>query len=149
MRLNALIVNRREKLHQATGEVTKYKQPYFMHLPGNKPIGFAGLMAWTRAKGADEWTGSCSILPTAASGPAAGVHQRMAVALAESAHEAWLDPALIDPEKVNALIAGHRLADEIEKRAVSTRVNGSRVDDPSLLDPVGDRQRPTAARHWR
>ena len=26
----------------------------------------------------------------------------------------------------------------IEKRAVSTRVNGSRIDEPSLLDPIGD-----------
>ena len=62
----------------------------------------------------------------------------MPVTLAESAHDAWLDRTLIDPEKVSALIAGHQVAGKIEKRAVSTRVNGSRIDEPSLLDPIGD-----------
>ena len=62
----------------------------------------------------------------------------MPVALAEPAHDAWLDRTLVDPEKVNALIAEHQVAGEIEKRAVSTRVNGSRIDEPSLLDPVGE-----------
>ena len=127
-----------ESVDQATGEVTRYKQPYFMYLPGDKPIGFAGLMAWRKAEGSDEWIASCSILTTVASGPAASVHQRMPVALAESAHDAWLDRTLIDPEKVSALIAGHQVAGKIEKRAVSTRVNGSRIDEPSLLDPIGD-----------
>jgi putative SOS response-associated peptidase YedK len=126
----------REIVDQATGEVRKYKQPYFMHLPGNRPIGLAGLMAWAKVEGSEEWTSSCSILTTAASGTAADVHHRMPVALEESAHDAWLDPTLVDPEQVIALIAGNQLAGAIEKYPVSTRVNGSPNDDSSLLDAV-------------
>jgi putative SOS response-associated peptidase YedK len=126
----------REVADQATGEVRKYKQPYFMHLPDNRPFGFAGLMAWIKVEDSDKWSSSCSILTTAASGAAADVHHRMPVALAESAHDAWLDPTLVDPERVNALAAENQLASAIEKRAVSTRVNGSRNDDSSLLDAV-------------
>jgi putative SOS response-associated peptidase YedK len=126
----------RDVVDKATGEVRKYKQPYFMHLPDNRPIGFAGLMGWAKAEDSDEWTGSCTILTTAATGIAADVHHRMPVALAESAHDAWLDPRLVDPEKVNALVAENQLAGAIEKHPVSTRVNGARIDDASLLDPV-------------
>lgn len=126
----------REVVDQATGEVRKYKQPYFMQLPNNQPIGFAGLMAWTKAERSDERAGSCSILTVAASGTAADVHHRMPVALAESAHDPWLDPTLVDSEQVNVLVAENHLASAIEKHAVSTRVNGSRNDDSSLLDPV-------------
>ena len=60
----------------------------------------------------------------------------MPVTLTESAHDAWLDPALVDPEQVNALATANLLADAIEQHAVSTRVNGSRSDDASLMDPV-------------
>jgi putative SOS response-associated peptidase YedK len=125
-----------EVVDKATGEVRKYKQPYFMHLPETTPFGFAGLMAWAKVEGSEEWAGSCTILTTAATGIAADVHHRMPVALAESAHDAWLDPTLVDPEQVNAVIAENQLAGAIEKHAVSTRVNGSRIDDASLLDAV-------------
>ena len=129
----------REIVDQSSGEVRKIKQPYFMHLPDGKPIGFAGLMSWTKDHGSNVWTSSCSILTTAASGPAAGIHHRMPVALAETAYDTWLDRTLIDPEQVSALIAANQPALEVEKRPVSTRVNASRIDDPSLLDPVEDR----------
>jgi putative SOS response-associated peptidase YedK len=125
-----------DRVDEATGEVRQYKQPYFMHLPERRPIGFAGLMAWTKPEGSDEWVGSCSILTMKASGVAADVHDRMPVALAESAHAAWIDRELDDPEKVAALIAEHNLADEIVMHAVSTRVNASRADDALLLEPV-------------
>jgi len=126
----------REVVDQATGELRKYKQPFFMHLPDKRPLGFAGLMAWTRAKDADDWIASCSIITAAASGVAADVHHRMPVVLAEEAHERWLDPALDDPEEIAALIANHNLAGAIVTHAVSTRVNASKADDPLLLEPV-------------
>jgi putative SOS response-associated peptidase YedK len=110
----------REAVDQATDEVRKYKQSYFMHLPDNQPIGFAGLMAWAKPDGSDESTNSCSILTTAASGTAADVHDRMPVALAESVHDAWLGPTLVDPGQGNALVAENQLASTIEKHAVST-----------------------------
>ena len=72
----------------------------------------------------------------AAGGIAATVHNRMPVALAESAHEAWMDPGLDDPEQVAAIVAENNLADAIVMHPVSTRVNASRADDPLLLDPV-------------
>lgn len=126
----------REVIDQATGEVKTYKQPYFMQLPGTTPFGFAGLMAFAKAEGSDEWSASCSILTTAASGNLEQVHHRMPVTLTDSAHAAWLAPTRTEPEQINTLIAGNQLAAEMEIRAVSTRVNGSRHDDPSLLDPV-------------
>ena len=123
-------------MDQSTGEVRKYKQPFFMHLPDDRPLGFAGLMAWTRAKGTEDWIASCSIITTAASGTPANVHHRMPVLLAEEVHERWLDPALDDPDEIAALIAAHNLAGAIVMHAVSTRVNASKADDPLLLEPV-------------
>ena len=125
-----------EVVDKANGEVRKYKQPFFMHLPDTTSFGFAGLMAWAKVEGSEEWAGSCTILTTAATGIAADVHHRMPVTLAESVYEAWLDPMLVDPEQVNALASEDQLAGAIEKHAVSTRVNGSRIDSPSLLDAV-------------
>jgi putative SOS response-associated peptidase YedK len=125
----------RQRIDRATGEVTKYKQPYFLHLPGNRPIGLAGLMSWTKPEGSDEWVGSCAILTAPATGAAADVHDRMPVALEESAHDAWIDRGLVDPDQVQKLIADHRLA-SVELHPVSTRVNASRDDDPSLIEPV-------------
>jgi putative SOS response-associated peptidase YedK len=125
-----------EVVDKATGEVKSYKQPYFMHLPGNRPIGLAGLMAWSKPEGGEEWVGSCSILTTAATGKAAEVHHRMPVALAESVHQDWMDPTLVDSGQISALIAGNQLADTMEKHAVSTRVNNSRSEDGKLIEPV-------------
>jgi putative SOS response-associated peptidase YedK len=126
----------REIVDDATGEVRRYKQPFFLHLPGDRPLGFAGLLAWTKSRDAEEWTSSCSILTTAATGPASAVHGRMPVALAESAHARWLDPHLTDPEEIAALIAAHQVSSEVVLRAVSTRVNASKADDALLLQPI-------------
>jgi len=126
----------RERVDQQTGEVGKYKQPWFMHAPGNRPIGLAGLMTWTRPEGAQDWIGSCAIITTKASGAAADVHDRMPLALAESGYDAWIDRAIVDPEEVNTIIANNQLAGAIQKYPVSTRVNGSRADDPALIEPV-------------
>jgi putative SOS response-associated peptidase YedK len=54
----------REQVDVGTGEVRKYKQPFYMHGSGEL-IGFAGLMSWAKGEG-DKWTASCSILTTAA-----------------------------------------------------------------------------------
>ena len=125
-----------ESVDRATGEIRKVKQPYFMHLPENGPIGFGGLMSWTKLEGSEDWSASCSIITTAATGTAAEVHHRMPVTLAASAHDAWMDPAMVDPEQVRALIAAHPLAAGIVRHPVSTRVNASRFDDPALLEAV-------------
>lgn len=125
-----------DRVDQRTGELRRYKQPYFMHLPDRRPIGLAGLMAWMKPESGSASIGSCAMVTTNAAGAARDVHERMPVPLAESAHAAWLDPMLVDPDAVTALLAKHAMPASIVLHPVSVRVNGSRIDDASLIDKV-------------
>lgn len=116
----------------ATGEIKKVKQPWFMHLPGNGLLYFAGLMS---RSGKDEAASlSCSIMTRAAVGPAAEVHDRMPVIFAEETCREWLDRRLSDSEKSLAF-AEEKAVSAVALRPVSTRVNYSKNEGPELLEP--------------
>ena len=83
-----------ERLDPATGQVTKAKQPYYIHRLDRNPIAFAGLMSWHTVEGANQY--SCSIMTRDAIGPASGIHGRMPVALPKDTEAAWLEPGLTD-----------------------------------------------------
>ena len=95
-----------EVTDSATEEIKKAKQPYFLHLPDNRVLAFAGVMSsWTSPEGEPTML-TCSILTRAAEGPAAQVHDRMPVILPDDAQSAWIDPGQTDSEKALALYPG-------------------------------------------
>lgn len=124
-----------ERVNRETGEVKKYKQPYYIHRADGHPFCFAGLMAIWQAPGSDDPTTSCAILTKAAAGPATEVHDRMPVVLREQATDEWSDPGQTDAARVQAIIAEGAQSD-FTYHPVGTRVNNSRSTGPELIEPV-------------
>lgn len=105
-------------------------QPYYIR-PANDPVfAFAGLYE----PGDDQHPPTCCIVTTTANALMARIHDRMPVILEPSAFGAWLDPRTAAP--VLAALLGPSPADEMLARAVSTRVNNARHDDPTLIDAL-------------
>ena len=111
----------------------KAKQPFRIHPADGGPVGFAGVWErWTGREG--EVVESFAILTTEAQGAIREIHDRMPVMLDPSAFDAWLDPALTNPNLVRARI---RLisVDSLVAEPTSKYVNAVRNDDPRCFDP--------------
>jgi putative SOS response-associated peptidase YedK len=123
-----------ERIDPNTGEVTKYKQPYYLHVDRESPVCFAGLLSvWAPPGGSPRW--SCAIMTRAPSTVAAEVHDRMPVVLREEAHREWLDPEMKDADRVAAIIATQAI-DDVKQHPVSTRVNATKFDGEDLILPI-------------
>jgi len=85
-----------ESRDPSTGEKKQTKQPYLVRKVDREPIAFAGLMSRRNVAG-EKPEFSCTILTRDALGPAAGIYNRMPIALPKDAEAAWLDPELTDP----------------------------------------------------
>lgn len=118
----------------ATGEIKKAKQPRFLHLPGNRPLAFAGVTSLWTPEGEPAML-TCSILRRAAEGPAADVHDRMPVILPEEVQSAWVDPKQTDSEKALAL-AQKEVVTAVEHHPVSPRVNNAKNQGEELIEPL-------------
>jgi putative SOS response-associated peptidase YedK len=124
-----------ERVDRETGEVRRYKQPYFMRHPDGAPFCFAGLMAYWQPSGSDASAPSCAILTRAAAGPVAQIHDRMPVVLPSDAHGRWLDRELSDPGRVAEIVAGLAQS-EFVCVPVSTAINRRVADSAKLIEPV-------------
>jgi putative SOS response-associated peptidase YedK len=124
-----------ERLDRATGEVKRYKQPYFMRRPDGAPFCFAGLMSFWQAPDASASGLSCAILTRAAAGPVAEIHDRMPVILPDDAHAEWLSGELADPVRVAAVIVA-RAQSAFVYAPVSTAINGRVADTAKLIEPI-------------
>jgi putative SOS response-associated peptidase YedK len=109
------------------------KQPFFIHPEAaGETVAFAGLYErWRDAEGGELW--SASILTTASVGELAAIHDRMPLSVPASGWEAWLDPALGDPETARGLLD---FAPRWIAVPVSDAVNSVRNNGPELLEPV-------------
>lgn len=108
------------------------KQPYRIHLEGNRPFAFAGL--WERWEGAGQVIESCAILTTDAAPAIRPIHHRMPVILPPEAHAAWLDVS--QPFRLADL---NPLGDEaLRAHAVSAIVNHPANDDRRCLEPLSE-----------
>lgn len=121
-----------ERTDPTTGEIKTVKQPHFFHLPNDKLIAFAGVMAMWKPANDDAWLASCAILTRDAVGPAAEVHDRMPVALDRDDQIAWLDLKNTNAEELLEM-ARSRSVTGIEHHPVSARVNNAGNDDERLL----------------
>ena len=111
----------------------KAKQPFRIHPKDGSPVGFAGL--WEHWQGTDgEAIESFAILTTEAEGAIREIHDRMPVMLDPSAFDAWLDPALSDPDLIRSAIKQIPVS-SLAADPVSTYVNAVRNDDVHCFDP--------------
>jgi putative SOS response-associated peptidase YedK len=78
------------------------KQPYFITLKDGEPFGFAGI--WEHEAREGENVDSCAIIVTEANELTKEIHDRMPVILAAEAYNFWMDPDLIDPERLKAFL---------------------------------------------
>ncbi|MBI3128500.1 MAG: SOS response-associated peptidase [Candidatus Tectomicrobia bacterium] len=108
------------------------RQPYFVHLEGNKPFCFAGL--WERWEGpGGAVIESCAILTTEANRFLKNIHPRMPAILPRLAYASWLAPGERKPALLKALLAPYP-GDEMVARTVGNRVNHPANDDPGCLE---------------
>ncbi len=114
--------------HEVEG--SKVKQPYFVHVPGDEVMAFAGLYAARPAASGEGLDYSCALMSGAAAPSIAHVHHRMPLVLRPEDADAWLDPAT-PATRVDEILGAAR--DTFEAYAVSTRVNSARNNSPELI----------------
>ena len=122
-----------ERVDPRTGEVTKAKQPHFIHLPDGRPIAFTDLMSRRNIEG-DKSEFTCTIMTRDAVGPAAEIHTRMPIALPKDAEAAWLDPGMTDAAGAIGF-AREFAVTEFVHHPVNPRVNNARNEGAELLAP--------------
>ncbi|MFQ3586757.1 MAG: SOS response-associated peptidase [Fimbriimonadaceae bacterium] len=110
------------------------RQPYWVHLDGDRPFAFAGLWeCWTGDDGSALET--CTILTTESSERIRGLHDRMPVILTPDSWHAWLDVRANPAASVQGLLRPYE-GDDLRATRVSTRVNRVRYDDTDCVTPI-------------
>lgn len=108
------------------------KQPYYIRPVGDGPLAFAGLYErWRDAEGRELW--STTILTAAAAESMTWLHDRMPLTVPREGWDAWLDPAVNDPEQARALLD---FAPDWAAAPVSDQVNSVRNNGPELIETV-------------
>jgi putative SOS response-associated peptidase YedK len=133
----------------ARGRAKIKKQPFFIHRADGGRLVMAGIYEIWRdpTKDRDDdsaWLRTCSVITTEATDAVGHIHDRMPMVISREAIDAWLDPALTDPQEALRLLAVTE-ADQLEAYAVSTDVNSVQNNDPSLIEPIGDEPQEPAA----
>jgi putative SOS response-associated peptidase YedK len=109
------------------------KVPHFIRHKSGRPLALAGL--WELWDKGPEPVYSFTILTTEPNQLVARLHNRMPVILPAAAWSDWLNPAPVEPQALQALLAAYP-ADEMEAYPVSTQVNSPANDRPELIEPV-------------
>jgi putative SOS response-associated peptidase YedK len=111
------------------------KVPHWIYLPDEPLFAFAGLWdSWTSPSG-DE-VHSYTIITCEANAFMAPIHNRMPMILSREAEEDWLNPDVVEPERLLPLLRPYP-ADRMAAHPVSRAVNNPRNDSPDLVRPVG------------
>ena len=109
-------------------------QPYYVKLWDGEPFAFAGLWdRWAPPDGPPLDT--CTILTTTPNAVVRAIHDRMPVILPPDAYNVWLDPAMRDVERVQALLTPYP-AEQMIAYPVSPRVNNPADDAPECIVPL-------------
>lgn len=109
----------------------KTKQPFDIHLKGNRPFFFAGIFEHATALRPATY----AILTTRANELMATIHARMPAILEGETARRWIAAGPLTPESVATMTAPHPAAD-MEAVPVSTLVNSPAHDRPECLVPV-------------
>ena len=113
------------------------KQPHYVHFSDGRPFAFAGL--WERwSKGEAGPLDTCTIITTTPNDLMAGLHHRMPVILPQNLFKEWLEPAPLDVDRLEEMLAPHP-AEGMEAYPVSTYVNKPGNDGPECIARVTTR----------
>ena len=113
------------------------KQPYFISLPNDPTFGLAGLYDEFEDKDGAP-TASYTIVTTTPNDLMSTLHNRMPVILPRADEEEWLSRDVTDPHQIERLLIPYP-ADAMTAWPVSLTVNNTRNDNPTLIEPLGDR----------
>ena len=108
------------------------KLPWLIRQSDGSVFGFAGI--YESGNEVTEGRPSCAILTTGANTLMQPIHQRMPVILRPEDYDAWLAPDA-NSSDVQSLLRPYP-ADDFVAHPVSTRVNNTRNDDASLVEPL-------------
>jgi putative SOS response-associated peptidase YedK len=116
------------------------KQPFFITLPDEKPIAFAGLWEiWHHKENHDKTYRSCTIITREASECLKDIHNRMPAVLDPETYGVWLDQGNQDTKQLQEILADKTI-EEFKFRSVSKQVNSVRVNDPSNIASVSKQE---------
>ncbi len=110
------------------------RQPYYIRRVDGAPLAFAAL--WDRHADPAGAIESCTVVTTGANELLAPLHDRMPVILAAGDLAPWLDPAVLDFDRVRPAL--RPFDGPLEAFPVSTRVNRADEDDRELISPLGE-----------
>jgi len=113
------------------------RRAYFIRPCKAGPIAFAGLWETWMGPNGEEVETAC-IVTTAANRTLAPIHDRMPVVIAPEAFDLWLDGTAVDAANAAALIVPAPEA-LFEAYEISTAVNRTANDSPSLIEPLAPR----------
>ncbi len=112
----------------------RHKQPCYIRMRDGRPFAFAGLWEyWEGPEGSA--IDSCTILTTTANELVGTLHDRMPVILAPQDYDLWLDPAILEAERLQSLLRAYP-SEEMTACPVSTRVNNPANDSPECVEPT-------------
>jgi len=110
------------------------KQPYYLTLKDGSPLTFAAL--WERWNPGGAPLETFTIITTEASPGLEDLHHRQPAIINPRWFTEWLDPRTPLPALLELARQPHD--GPFQRRAVSTRVNSVRNDDPDILTPLSD-----------
>jgi putative SOS response-associated peptidase YedK len=112
------------------------KKPQYIKPKSGEIFRFAAIYDhWINEHG--ETVESCAIVTTEANGFMSDIHDRMPAILDEETIALWLDPQSSNPDTLSSILLPAE-DDLLEAHEVSTRVNGYRNDESSLIEPIDD-----------
>jgi len=111
------------------------KTPYFISLANQHVFAFAGLYSWWTNPETGQVTATTTILTKDSTGSLSDLHDRMPVLVPPDAYDQWLDPGVLDGDRVisEMAFATDRLVQHYEHHIV----NPLRGDGPHLIEAPG------------
>jgi putative SOS response-associated peptidase YedK len=117
------------------------KVPYLIHLKKQPLFAFAGLYEmWKDVEGKE--IKSYTIITTQPNDLMATIHNRMPVILNKEDEELWLNPDVVEPERLLSLLTPYP-EKEMEAYPISTKVNSPKNNEPSITQEVDEQTSPT------
>lgn len=110
------------------------KIPVYVHLKSGQPFGFAGLYEHWRSPEGQELR-SCTILTTEPNELMRPIHNRMPVILPQEHHALWLDPTVLEGERLLPLLRPYDTT-AMAAYDVSRYVNPPQNNSPQCIEPL-------------
>ena len=117
------------------------KKPYFIHMTDKQPFALGGIWdTWTSPQG--KVLESCSILTTAPNEVVKPIHKRMPLIIEPKDFDLWLDPTILEPDKVKSLLKPYT-ASAMTAYPLSTFVNSPRNQGEQCIAELVEKTKQT------